>query len=59
MTISLDEFRTEALEFLSAKAKPREAEKTGWGEGSDAVALFPDKTPEQDRADVAAAKAWR
>lgn len=59
MTISPHQFREEALEFLTANASPREAEKTGWGEGSDRVGLFPDKTLEEDLAEVAAARSWR
>ncbi len=59
MTISEQQFREEALEFLRANATPREAERTAWGEGSDRVGLFPDKTLEEDLADVAAATGWR
>src|SRR5664280_2015473 len=29
-----------------------------WGEGSDSVSLFPERTPEQDAADLAAARSW-
>ena len=29
-----------------------------WGQGSDSVGLFPERTPEQDAADLAAARAW-
>ena len=59
MTISEQQFREEALEFLRANATGREVEKTAWGEGSDRVGLFPDKTLEEDLADVAAATGWR
>ncbi|HET9441853.1 MAG TPA: acyl-CoA dehydrogenase family protein [Acidimicrobiales bacterium] len=54
-----EEFRTEARSFLEARVKRREAAAAGWGEGSDRVGLFPDKTLEEDLAEVAAAKAWR
>ena len=57
--ITEDEFKEQALDFLNANAELREPEKTGWGEGSDAVGLFPDKTVEQVNEEVAAAKAWR
>lgn len=59
MTISEQQFREEALEFLRANATARGVEKTAWGEGSDRVGLFPDKTLEEDLADVAAATGWR
>ncbi|MBW3556318.1 MAG: acyl-CoA dehydrogenase family protein [Actinobacteria bacterium] len=59
MTISERQFREEALDFLSANTVPRQAEKTGWGEGSDRVGLFPDKTLEEDLAEVAEARDWR
>ena len=57
--ISEDEFKEEALAFLNANAKLRVQEKTGWGEGTDQVALFAEKTPEAERAEVAESKAWR
>ena len=57
--ISEAEFLEEAKAFLDANAKPRGEERSAWGEGSDRVGLFPEKTPEQERAEVAEAKAWR
>jgi alkylation response protein AidB-like acyl-CoA dehydrogenase len=57
--ISEADFREEALTFLEQNAKPKEAEKTGWGEGSDSVSLFAEKTKEQELAEVEEAKAWR
>jgi acyl-CoA dehydrogenase len=57
--LSEQEFTVEAIDFLNASAGLRPAEKTGWGEGSDTVGLFPEKTREQERAEVDAAKAWR
>ena len=35
--ITEEQFREEALAFLGANAKPRQPERTGWGEGSDTV----------------------
>ncbi len=53
-------FRTEAREFLGAHCKPRERESTRkWGEGSDKVSVFEEKSAEAERRDVANAKAWR
>ena len=57
--ISLEEFTSSAREFLDANAKPRVEETQKWGEGSDNVGLFSEKTPEQEKAEVDAAKAWR
>ena len=58
-TISEQDFKAEALAYLEANAKPRQEEKFVWGEGSDQVALFAEKTPEEEDAEVEAAKAWR
>ena len=57
--LSEEAFADAALEFLQANAKPRIEEKTGWGEGSDKVGLLSEKTPEEEAAEVAEAKAWR
>jgi len=46
--ITEHDFTTEALEFL-----------TGWGEGSDRVGLLSEKSVDQERSEVEAAKAWR
>jgi alkylation response protein AidB-like acyl-CoA dehydrogenase len=58
--ITRDEFRTEASAFLEANAKRRvEVSEEVWGEGDDQVAIFPERTPEEDAAMLAAAKEWR
>src|SRR5205807_798932 len=57
--ISEADFREEALTFLEQNAKPKVEEKTGWGEGSDNVSLFAEKTREQELAEVEESKAWR
>src|SRR5918992_1319143 len=57
--ISKEEFRTEALTFLEANATRRREASGAWGEGPDRVGLFPERTPEEDEAELAAAKAWR
>ena len=57
--ITEDEFRAEAEAFLSAHAPLRGEDRLTWGQGSDNVGLFAEKTPEQERAEVEAAKAWR
>ena len=57
--VTEDQFEREALEFLEAHAKLRVEEKTGWGEGSDSVALFAERPQEEEEAEVVAAKGWR
>lgn len=53
------EFEAEALAFLEASAKRRQEEAFRWGHGDDKVALFDEKTPEEERAEVEEAKRWR
>jgi acyl-CoA dehydrogenase len=57
--ITEDAFAAEALAFLEANGRPRVEERRAWGEGSDRVGLLEEKTPEEDRAEVAAAKEWQ
>ena len=60
--ISEAEFTEEVLAFLDANAEKKvkeEDKKFVWGEGSDNVALFDEKTREQELAELEAAKAWR
>jgi len=52
------EFRDEVRTFLDAHAERRVEESFVWGEGSDAVALFPEHTLAEDRAALADAQAW-
>jgi len=59
MTISEADFRAEAKVFLDANAERRTEEKFEWGKGSDQVGLLDEKTPEQEAAEIAAAKAWK
>jgi alkylation response protein AidB-like acyl-CoA dehydrogenase len=56
---SEEEFVADALEFLQRNAHPKVEVKSGWGEGSDRVNLLSEKTPDEERAEVEAAKAWR
>ncbi|MGH9000460.1 MAG: acyl-CoA dehydrogenase family protein [Acidimicrobiia bacterium] len=57
--ITAEQFRTEALGFLAAHAEPRREVHTGWGEGSDQVAVFKEQSDEDEAAEVARAKEWR
>jgi acyl-CoA dehydrogenase len=56
--ISLEEFEADAREFLKAHAAERIDEDFVWGEGPDNVSLLPDRTPEEDLADLAVAREW-
>ena len=54
------EFRAEAHAFLASHCAPREKESTRkWGEGSDKVSVFEEKSKEAEARDVANAKTWR
>ncbi len=57
-TPTLEEFTAEARSFLDAHATRRTEDKFVWGEGSDDVSLFPERSPEQQQADLEEARAW-
>ncbi|HVM40496.1 MAG TPA: acyl-CoA dehydrogenase family protein, partial [Acidimicrobiia bacterium] len=57
--LSVEEFVEEATAFLEANTTPRRDVQQAWGEGDDTVALFEEKTKDEEDAEVAAAKAWR
>ena len=52
------QFELEARSFLDAHASKRPEETFVWGEGSDNVSLFPERTPEQEAADLNTARSW-
>ncbi len=56
--ITPEQFEQDARSFLDANAPRRTQESFVWGQGSDNVSLFPERTPEQQAADLAAARAW-
>ncbi|GIU85182.1 MAG: acyl-CoA dehydrogenase [Acidimicrobiales bacterium] len=58
--ITLEEFEREVKAFLDANAEPRVG-KQGfrWGEGSDDVAIFEERDPEEELRLLEEAKAWR
>lgn len=58
-TTTEEAFEAELRAFLDAHAEPRREARAAWGEGRDDVALFEEKTEEEERAQVAAAKEWR
>jgi alkylation response protein AidB-like acyl-CoA dehydrogenase len=53
-----EQFEVEARAFLDANAERRPEETFVWGQGSENVSLFPERTPEQQQADLAASRAW-
>ena len=57
-TMSPEQFELDARPFLDGHATKRPPETFVWGQGSDRVGLFPERTPEQEAADLAAARAW-
>jgi alkylation response protein AidB-like acyl-CoA dehydrogenase len=56
--ISEEEFQKEATEFLEANASPRVQIRSGWGEGSDEVAILEEKDRSQELAELEAARKW-
>jgi alkylation response protein AidB-like acyl-CoA dehydrogenase len=57
--ITLDDFRAEAVRFLETNARARQLETFVWGHGSDRVGVLDEKTPEQEMAELRAAKEWK
>jgi alkylation response protein AidB-like acyl-CoA dehydrogenase len=57
--VTEEAFREEVLAFLDANATPRGEEKFVWGEGSDRVSLFDEKSRDAELAQLEEAKAWR
>jgi alkylation response protein AidB-like acyl-CoA dehydrogenase len=56
--ITEEEFLQEATRFLGANASPRVAIKSGWGEGSDEVAILEEKDRAQELEELEAARKW-
>jgi alkylation response protein AidB-like acyl-CoA dehydrogenase len=56
--ISETDFERDALAFLEANAEPRVEVTQAWGEGSDEVSVLPERTPEEERAELEAARVW-
>jgi acyl-CoA dehydrogenase len=58
--ITLDQFESEAKSFLDSNASLKaEEKKFVWGEGSDKVTLFDEKTRTNEQEELAKAQAWR
>ena len=56
--ISEADFEREALAFLEATCEPRVEVTRAWGEGSDEVSVLPERSAEEERAELEAAQAW-
>jgi alkylation response protein AidB-like acyl-CoA dehydrogenase len=52
------QFELDVRSFLDAHAAPQATAETAWGDGSDNVGLFPERTPNDAAADLEAARAW-
>ncbi len=57
--IALDDFVNDATEFLDTNTSRRSVSKFVWGEGSDRVGILDEKTPAEERAEIAEAKTWK
>jgi alkylation response protein AidB-like acyl-CoA dehydrogenase len=57
--LSLEAFEEEARAFLDEHAARRGEERFIWGEGSDKITIFEERTREREREDLARAQAWR
>jgi acyl-CoA dehydrogenase len=57
-SLSEEAFVAEARAFLDTHLDRRPPESFAWGEGSDDVSLFPERTPEEAAAELESAKAW-
>jgi alkylation response protein AidB-like acyl-CoA dehydrogenase len=57
-TISDKDFKRSALDFLEANAEARVESNQGWGEGSDQVSILPERTLEEELAELTEARAW-
>src|SRR5258706_6889991 len=58
--IPIETFEKEAADFLDTHASLKEEEKAFvWGEGSDKVALFDEKSREREVQDLKRAQEWR
>jgi alkylation response protein AidB-like acyl-CoA dehydrogenase len=55
----VEEFERQATAFLEDRVPRKGDRRSVWGEGSDQVGLFEEKTREQELAELAAAQAWR
>ena len=56
--VSPERFESDARAFFDANAEKRPEETFVWGQGSDNVSLFPELTPEQEAANLTAARGW-
>jgi len=57
--VTEEAFSEEVVSFLEANARPRGEEKFVWGEGSDRVSLFDEKSAEAERRQLEDAKSFR
>ena len=56
--ISEQDFERDARAFLEANAERRVEVAQAWGEGDDQVTVLPERTAEEERAELEAARRW-
>jgi alkylation response protein AidB-like acyl-CoA dehydrogenase len=56
--ISVQDFEEQALAFLEENLERRVEAQQRWGEGSDQVTLLPERTLEEELAELEAARSW-
>ncbi|HXW35521.1 MAG TPA: acyl-CoA dehydrogenase family protein [Acidimicrobiales bacterium] len=57
-TITEEDFEREAAAFLRDHAQPKVEVNLAWGEGSDQVSVLPERTLEEEKAELEQARAW-
>jgi acyl-CoA dehydrogenase len=57
-SIAVEEFEAQGRAFLEANAEPRVEVTRAWGEGSDQVSLLPERTLEEELAELEQARKW-
>src|SRR4051812_21473056 len=58
-SLTPDDFEQEILTFLGANARLREDQERRWGDGTDRVFIFPERSPAEEKQDLATARDWR
>lgn len=59
-TTTIEQFTVDAHKFLASNAEPRESQKAFvWGEGSDNVSMFEERSKQSEDELVSRAKNWR
>jgi alkylation response protein AidB-like acyl-CoA dehydrogenase len=57
--VPVDEFRSDALDFLEANVPRKGEDRDVWGEGSDRVGLLDEKSREEEQREIDEGRAWK